>query len=78
MRAAGTETVTPHGLVHEAIVEKAELAERRASFDAEVEQRYARIVATGITIPWNTVRGYLEGKAIGKAVRRPALRRLAK
>ena len=69
---------TTHGFILEAIAEKADLAEHRASFDAEAEQRYARIVATGETIPWETMRGYLEGKATGKAARRPAARKLAK
>lgn len=69
---------TPHGFILDAIAEKAELAERRAGFDAEAEQRYARIVATGKTIPWDTMRGYLEGKAAGKTLRRPSPRKLAK
>lgn len=69
---------TPHGFILEAIAEKAELAERCAGFDAEAEQRYARIVATGKTIPWDTMRDYLEGKAAGKATRRPSPRKLAK
>lgn len=69
---------TPHGFILEAIAEKTELAERRASFDTEAEQRYARIVATGKTIPWDTMRDYLEGKAAGKPMRRPAPRKLAK
>lgn len=72
---------TPHGFILEASAEKAELAElaeRRASFDAEAEQHYARIVATSKTISWDTMRGYLEGKAAGKAVRRPASHKLAK
>ena len=68
---------TPHGFILEAIAEKADLAERRASFDAEAEQRYDRIVASGETIPWETMRHYLEGKAAGKAPRRPAPRKLA-
>ncbi|MEY2167300.1 MULTISPECIES: CopG family transcriptional regulator [unclassified Rhodanobacter] len=69
---------TPHGFILEAIAEKAELAERRAGFDAGAEQRYDHIVATGKTISWNTMRAYLEGKAAGKVVRRPTPRRLSK
>lgn len=68
---------TPHGFILEAIAEKAGLAERRADFDAEAEQRHARIVASGETIPWDKMRHYLEGKAAGKATRRPAPRKLA-
>lgn len=74
-KRAGT---TPHNFILEAIAEKAELAERRADFDAAAEQRYARIVESGKTIPWNDMRGYLEDRIAGKAARRPAARKLAK
>jgi predicted transcriptional regulator len=74
-KRAGT---TSHNFILEAIAEKADLAERRADFDGAAEQRYARIVESGKTIPWNDMRGYLEGRLAGKAARRPAARKLAK
>lgn len=74
-KQAGT---TPHGFILDAIAEKAELAERHADFDAVADQRYARIVESGKTIPWSTMRGYLEDRIAGKATRRPAPRKLAK
>ena len=74
-KRAGT---TPHGFILDAIAEKAEQAERRADFDAVAEDRYARIVATGETIPWREMRGYLEGRIAGKTERRPAARKLAR
>ena len=74
-KRAGT---TPHGFILEAIAEKTELADRRAGFDAEAEQRYARIVESGATLPWSEMRGYLEDRIAGKAARRPAPRKLAK
>lgn len=64
---------TPRGFILEAIAEKAELAERRAGFDAEADQRYASIVTNGETIPWEKMRHYLESKT----TRRPAPRKLA-
>ena len=42
------------------------------------EERYARIVETGKTISWSEMRSYLEGRAAGKTVKRPAARKLAK
>ena len=77
-KAAGRAGTTPHNFILEAIAEKAEQAERRAEFDAVAEERYARIVETGKTIPWNEMRSYLEGRVAGKAVKRPATRKLAK
>lgn len=77
-KAAKRAGTTSHNFILEAIAEKADLAERRADFDAVAEQRYARIVETGETIPWDEVRGYLEARIAGKPARRPAARRLGK
>ncbi|MGQ4659865.1 ribbon-helix-helix protein, CopG family [Lysobacter sp. F6437] len=74
-KRAGT---TSHNFILEAIAEKAELAERYADFDAVAEQRYARIVESGKTIPWGEMRGYLEARVAGKAARAPVARSLAK
>lgn len=74
-KRAGT---TSHNFILEAIAEKADLAERRADFDAVAEQRYARIVESGKTIPWDEMRSYLEARIAGKPARRPAARKLAK
>jgi len=76
--AAGRAGTTPHNFILEAIAEKAEQAERRADFDAVAEQRYAGIVESGKTIPWSEMRGYLEDRVAGKAVKRPVARKLAK
>lgn len=73
-KRAGT---TSHNFILEAIAEKAERADRRADFDAEAEQRFARIVASGKTIPWDDMRSHLEDCIAGKAARRPTARKLA-
>ncbi|SBV37387.1 conserved hypothetical protein [uncultured Stenotrophomonas sp.] len=70
--------MTPHGFILEAIAEKAALAERRADFEAEAERRHAGIAASGKTIPRDEMRSYLERRVTGQAVRRPAVRKLAK
>lgn len=74
-KRAGT---TTHGFILEAIAEKAAQAELCADFDADAEERYARIVASGKTIPWQEMRAYLEERLAGKAARRPAARKLAR
>ena len=73
-KPAGT---TAHGFILEAIAEKTEQAECRANFDAVAEGRYASIVATGKTIPWQDMRAYLEARIDGKAAKRPVGRKLA-
>ncbi|MFA7346384.1 MAG: hypothetical protein WCZ86_01360 [Desulfurivibrionaceae bacterium] len=70
--------MTPHGFILEAIAEKTEQENLRADFDAVAEERYARIVASGKTIPWEQMRGYLEERLAGKAAKRPAARKLAR
>lgn len=74
-KRAGT---TSHSFILEAIAEKAEQEERRADFNQVAEERYARVVATGKTIPWNEMRGYLEDRLAGKTAKRPAARKLAR
>lgn len=74
-KRAGT---TPHSLILEAISEKAEQEERRADFNQAAEDRYARIVAAGKTIPWSEIRDFLENRLSGKAAKRPASRKLVR
>jgi predicted transcriptional regulator len=74
-KRAGT---TTHGFILDAIAEKTEQEEMRAAFDAEAEDRYARLVAIGKTIPWQEMRGYLEERLAGKEVKRPVARKLAR
>lgn len=74
-KRAGT---TTHGFILDAIAEKAEQEDKRAAFDAEAEDRYVQIVATGKTIPWQEMRGYLEERIAGKEVKRPVARKLAR
>jgi predicted transcriptional regulator len=76
--AAKRTGTTAHGFILEAIAEKAAQEESRADFDAAAEERYAGIVASGKTIPWQEMRGYLEDRLAGKAARRPAARKLAR
>lgn len=74
--AAKRSGMTAHGFILEAIAEKTEQENLRADFDAFAEDRYARIVASGKTIPWEEMRGYLEERLAGKAAKRPAARKL--
>lgn len=74
-KRAGT---TPHAFILDAIAERTAQEERRADFDAEAEARYARIVASGKTIPWKEMRHYLEARVTGKTAQRPSARKLAR
>lgn len=76
--AAKRSGTTTHAFILDAIAEKAEQEDLRATFDADAEDRYAQIVATGKTIPWQEMRGYLEERLAGKEVKRPVARKLAR
>ena len=71
---AGT---SAHSFILEAITEKAARAERRADFFEVAENRYAELTDTGETIPWKTMRAYLETRVAGKAAARPLAKKLA-
>jgi predicted transcriptional regulator len=72
---AGT---TAHSFILEAISEKIDQDERRNDFHDLAEKRYATIVASGKTIPWDQMRRYLEDRVAGKKVSRPVARKLAR
>lgn len=74
-KRAGT---TAHGFILEAIAEKAAQEELRADFDAVAEARFAAIAASGKTVPWQEMRGYLEARLAGKSAKRPQGRKLAR
>lgn len=76
--AAKRAGVTAHSFILEAISEKTVQEELRADFDTQAEERYARIAASGKTIPWQEMRSYLENRVAGKVVKRPVARKLAR
>lgn len=76
--AAKRSGTTSHAFILEAIAEKAEQECLRADFDAVAEDRYARIVTSGKTIPWEEMRGYLSDRLAGKAVKLPVARKLSR
>lgn len=76
--AAKRSGTTTHGFILEAIAEKTKLEDLRADFDAVAEERFARIIASGKTVPWQEMRGYLEKHLAGDAVKRPAARKSAR
>lgn len=76
--AAARAGTTSHNFILEAIAEKADQEERRSDFDDLAEQRYATIVSSGKTIPWDQMRRYLEDRLAGKKVSRPSSRKLAR
>jgi len=76
--AAARAGTTSHNFILQAIAEKAEQDELRSDFSQVAEERYARIVASGKTIPWQEMRKYLEDRVVEKKVKRPLPKKLAR
>lgn len=76
--AAKRSGTTAHAFILEAIAEKTAQESLRADFDALAEARYANIVASGKTISWQEMRGYLEERLAGNDATRPVARKLAR
>lgn len=70
-RAAEHSGLTPHAFMVEAIAERVESEERRRDFQATTEQRYARILDAGETIPWPAMLAYLKRRVAGEAATPP-------
>ena len=77
-RAAERAGTTAHSFILDAIAEKTEQEELRGEFTETAERRYAEIVASGKTVPWNEMRRYLERRVTGKKITRPKPRALAR
>jgi predicted transcriptional regulator len=72
--AAERAGMTTHSFILDAIAQKVDQSERCADFSEIADKRYAHIIASGKTIPWNEMRSYLENRLAGYAVTSPVLR----
>ena len=77
-RIAEQEGTSTHGLILEAIAEKADALERRQAFHEEARERHEHFLATGESIPWEEMRDYLRRRVRGEEVQPPVARRLGK
>lgn len=62
---------TAHSVMLEAIAQKVEEEELRATFYNEADTRFAEMMETGAGIPWHDMREYLKIRANGKKARAP-------
>ena len=73
--AAQRAGVSSHNFILQAIAEKADQDERRAEFEQLADSRYAQILATGQTVPWEDMRRYLQERLSGQETARPPARK---
>lgn len=69
---------TAHAFILEAIAQTVEQTELDEAFHRVAEERWAKMLATGKTVPWDDAKVYLEARARGERSRKPTARRLGR
>jgi predicted transcriptional regulator len=69
---------TPHAFIVEAIAQTVAQAELDDELHQIAEERWADLIATGKTVPWEEAKAYLRAKAVGENPRRPAARKFGR
>ena len=64
-----------HGFILDAIAETLEQAELDQEFHRIADERWAKVLATGKSVPWDDAKAYLEARARGERPRRPTARK---
>ena len=65
---------TAHAFILDAIAQTVEQVEINEEFHRLADERWAKVQATGKTVRWDEARVYLEARARGDKVRKPAAR----
>ena len=69
---------TAHAFILDAISQTVEQAELDEDFHRVADERWAKLLATGRTVPWNDAKAYIEARARGERMRKPAARKLGR
>lgn len=67
---------TPHAFMLDAIADTVEQDEQDAAFHRLADARWAKLLQTGLSVPWDDAKAWLEARARGERPARPAPRRL--
>ena len=67
---------TAHAFILDAIAQTVEQAELDDDFHRVADRRWAKILSTGKTVPWEASKAYLEARARGARPRKPVARKL--
>jgi len=69
---------TAHAFILDAISQTVEQVELDNAFNTLADQRWAKLQASGKTVPWDDAKAYLAERARSKPARKPAARKFAK
>ncbi len=72
--AAEREGKTTHAFIVDAITQTVEQAELDDEFHRIADERWARVLATGKTVPWDEAREYVDARLRGEHPRKPVAR----
>jgi predicted transcriptional regulator len=73
--AAESAGKTAHAFILDAIARTVEQAELDAAFHRVADERWAKILVTGKTVPWDAAKAWLQARSHGERPRRPAARK---
>ena len=68
---------TAHAFILDAIAETVEQSEQDDEFHRVADERWAKFLSTGKSVPWDDAKAYLEARSRGERPRKPASRKLA-
>ena len=69
---------TAHAFILDAIAQIVEQAERDDEFHRVADDRWAKVLATGKTLPWDAAKPYLDARLRGERPRKPQARKLGR
>jgi predicted transcriptional regulator len=73
--AAGRAGKTAHAFILDAIAQTVEQVEVDEAFHRVADERWAKVLATGKTVPWDDAKAWLEARSRGERPRKPAARK---
>lgn len=69
---------TAHAFILDAIAQTVEEVELDDDFHRVADERWANLLATGRTVPWDKAKSYLEARSRGGRPRKPVARKLGR
>ncbi len=66
---------TAHAFILDAIAQTVERDELDAAFHRLADERWAKVLATGQTVPWDDAKAWLEARSRGERRRKPVARK---
>jgi predicted transcriptional regulator len=69
---------TAHAFILDAIAQTVEQVELDAEFQRVADERWAKVLSTGKTVPWDDAKAYLQARLRGERPRKPLPRKLGR